>query len=331
MLGAGFRTLLKPICIPGRCSGGAPESVCTKRIGRPARCPRAATLRQWCGAASRQGCHGVDEGARLSCRGPCHGAGAARGDGDVSRWLCRPVATGHKLGAVTVTPPPGPSERSANMRAIRRRDTRPELRLRSLLHRSGLRFRVDLPVRVDSYQRPIRPDVVFTAARVAVFWDGCFFHGCEDPACRYGPRPSIKNGDYWLPKIAAIARPSSGGTALPICLSICHSLLLKTKPSWKLWRRAASRTVIHLGFLGCTHSDKSRCIWARIVYAGLSGCRRRHFSGRAPFQISAGRLSAFAPGASSEIRRARRSWISLVWWLCRRQVSPAVAILYLLR
>jgi DNA mismatch endonuclease (patch repair protein) len=89
------------------------------------------------------------------------------------------------------------------MRAIRRRDTQPELLLRSLLHRSGVRFRVDLPVRIGGYPRPIRPDIAFTAARLAVFWDGCFFHGCDDPHCAYGPRPGIKNGYYWLPKIAA--------------------------------------------------------------------------------------------------------------------------------
>lgn len=89
------------------------------------------------------------------------------------------------------------------MRAIRRRDTQPELRLRSLLHAVGLRFRVDLPIRVDGYPRPIRPDIVFTRLRVAVFWDGCYWHGCADPACGNGPRPDIRNGHYWLPKIAA--------------------------------------------------------------------------------------------------------------------------------
>jgi DNA mismatch endonuclease (patch repair protein) len=88
------------------------------------------------------------------------------------------------------------------MRANRRRDTRPELRLRSLLHARGLRFRVDFPLRVDGYPRPIRPDVVFTRARVVVEWNGCFWHGCTDPGCGDGPRPSVRNGDYWLPKIA---------------------------------------------------------------------------------------------------------------------------------
>src|SRR4051794_21048774 len=87
------------------------------------------------------------------------------------------------------------------MRANRRRDTKPELRLRSLLHSRGLRFRVDFPLRVDGYPRPIRPDVAFTRARVAVEWNGCWWHGCDAPACADGPRASVRNGDYWLPKI----------------------------------------------------------------------------------------------------------------------------------
>lgn len=86
------------------------------------------------------------------------------------------------------------------MRAIRRRDTGPEKRLRSALHAEGLRFRVDHPLRVDGYPRVIRPDVVFTRARIAIFWDGCFWHGC---GCTDGPRPNIRNGHYWTPKIAA--------------------------------------------------------------------------------------------------------------------------------
>lgn len=96
---------------------------------------------------------------------------------------------------------PGPSHRSANMRANRRRDTEPERVLRSRLHAAGLRFRVDHPVRVEGYPRPVRPDVVFTRAKIAVFYDGCWWHGCTTLGCPDAPRPSVKNGDYWLPKI----------------------------------------------------------------------------------------------------------------------------------
>jgi DNA mismatch endonuclease (patch repair protein) len=83
------------------------------------------------------------------------------------------------------------------MAAIRRRDTEPERAVRSLLHARGLRYRVDLPIRLEGH-RPIRPDIVFTRQRVAVFIDGCFWHGCPE----HGQRPEIRNGAYWSPKIA---------------------------------------------------------------------------------------------------------------------------------
>lgn len=87
-------------------------------------------------------------------------------------------------------------ERRRIMAANRRRDTAPELQLRSSLHERGLRFRVDLPIAVPG-RRPIRPDVVFTRARVAVFLDGCFWHGCPE----HGSAPKT-NRAYWQPKIA---------------------------------------------------------------------------------------------------------------------------------
>ncbi len=96
---------------------------------------------------------------------------------------------------IKVPPSPGPSERTANMRANRRRDTGPERELRSALHALGLRFRVDLPVVADG-RRP-RPDVAFTRARLAVFVDGCFWHGCPEHAA-----VPTKNARYWSSKIA---------------------------------------------------------------------------------------------------------------------------------
>ncbi|WP_079154282.1 DNA mismatch endonuclease Vsr [Streptomyces subrutilus] len=79
------------------------------------------------------------------------------------------------------------------MRANRGRDTRPELRLRSLLHRSGLRYRVSVRPLPDLRRTA---DLVFTKAHVAVFVDGCYWHGCPD---HY--RPSTKNADFWQRKI----------------------------------------------------------------------------------------------------------------------------------
>ena len=89
--------------------------------------------------------------------------------------------------------------RSRTMAGIRRRDTKPELELRSALHRLGYRFRKDHAIRVDG--KLIRPDIVFTRRRIAVFVDGCFWHSCPD----HGRKPSV-NGDYWAPKLEGNAR-----------------------------------------------------------------------------------------------------------------------------
>lgn len=85
------------------------------------------------------------------------------------------------------------------MRANRRRDTGPERRIRKLLHARGLRYRVDFPIRIGG-ARPVRPDVVFTRARLAVFIDGCFWHGCPDH--KGSPKT---NGHYWGPKLTGNA------------------------------------------------------------------------------------------------------------------------------
>ncbi|MDX3237070.1 very short patch repair endonuclease [Streptomyces sp. ME03-5709C] len=93
---------------------------------------------------------------------------------------------------VALTPPtPG---RSRNMAAIKRRDTKPERVIRSLLHAAGKRYRVDVRLTLGS-TRP-RPDILFTRARVAVFVDGCFWHCCPE----HGRQPGV-NGDYWGPKL----------------------------------------------------------------------------------------------------------------------------------
>jgi DNA mismatch endonuclease (patch repair protein) len=93
-------------------------------------------------------------------------------------------------------PYPVPSHAAVSKRMSRnpRRDTRPERRLRQTLHERGLRFRVDHPVRVD--ELTVRPDVVFTRWRVAVFVDGCFWHCCPE----HGNIPR-RNRDYWVPKL----------------------------------------------------------------------------------------------------------------------------------
>lgn len=76
----------------------------------------------------------------------------------------------------------------------RRRDTRPERALRSRLHARGLRFRVDHRLQLTAITA--KPDVVFSRWRVAVFVDGCFWHGCPE----HGNIPE-RNRDYWIPKL----------------------------------------------------------------------------------------------------------------------------------
>jgi len=80
------------------------------------------------------------------------------------------------------------------MVANRRRDTGPEMALRRALHARGLRYRVDHPLPFD---RRRRADVVFPRARVAVFVDGCFWHGCPE----HGTMPKA-NRAFWREKIA---------------------------------------------------------------------------------------------------------------------------------
>jgi DNA mismatch endonuclease, patch repair protein len=84
--------------------------------------------------------------------------------------------------------------RSRNMAAIKRTDTGPERRVRSELHRRGLRFRKDLRLRLDGINP--RPDIVFTRRKVAVFIDGCFWHACPEHSS-----PPKNNQGYWGPKL----------------------------------------------------------------------------------------------------------------------------------
>src|SRR4051812_7951114 len=93
-------------------------------------------------------------------------------------------------------PVPTSAAVSAAMRANRKRDTGPELALRSALHRCGLRYRVGLQIVVGELR--VVPDIVFTRAKVAVFVDGCWWHQCPEHA--NAPRA---NADYWIPKLAS--------------------------------------------------------------------------------------------------------------------------------
>jgi DNA mismatch endonuclease (patch repair protein) len=84
-----------------------------------------------------------------------------------------------------------PEQRSARMGRVRQTGTDIELRLRHALWAAGLRYRVKAAKFL-----PGRPDVVFVSAKVAVFVDGCFWHGCPF----HGTRPA-SNAKFWAEKI----------------------------------------------------------------------------------------------------------------------------------
>lgn len=82
--------------------------------------------------------------------------------------------------------------RSRMMAGIRGKNTRPELLVRSYLHRAGLRFRLHAAL-------PGKPDLIFPKYRVALFVHGCFWHRHEN--CRYAATPS-SNVQFWTRKFA---------------------------------------------------------------------------------------------------------------------------------
>jgi len=90
---------------------------------------------------------------------------------------------------------PAPSSEGVRNRMQRqaRQDTRPELQLRRLLHAHGFRYRVGLRV-PDIPRRTI--DIAFTSVKVAVFVDGCFWHGCPEHGSHRGA-----NAQAWNDKI----------------------------------------------------------------------------------------------------------------------------------
>lgn len=84
-----------------------------------------------------------------------------------------------------------PEQRSFNMSRIRNRNTRPEMIVRSIVHRMGYRYslhRKDLPG---------KPDLVFTSRRKIIFVHGCFFHIHD---CPYGRVTPKTNAEFWQTK-----------------------------------------------------------------------------------------------------------------------------------
>jgi DNA mismatch endonuclease (patch repair protein) len=96
-----------------------------------------------------------------------------------------------------------PDQRRFNMSRIKGSDTGPEKLLRSGLHARGLRFRL------HRRDLPGCPDIVFPASRIAVFVDGCFWHGCP----LHGARPK-SNRTFWRKKLSRNKKRDKEVTAL---------------------------------------------------------------------------------------------------------------------
>lgn len=96
-----------------------------------------------------------------------------------------PVAAGRPI--------PSSRQVSERMSRVATRDTKPEVQLRRELHRRGFRYRVDVSPVVTMRGRA---DIVFGPARVAVYVDGCFWHGCDE----HGVLPK-SNREWWRAKL----------------------------------------------------------------------------------------------------------------------------------
>ncbi len=102
------------------------------------------------------------------------------------------MASGAQAGEGVSTDVFTEAERSAVMRRVKGRNTAPELKLRKLLTRLGLRYRLH---RKDL---PGSPDIALIGKKTAIFMHGCFWHGHD---CKRGARQPKANADYWIAKI----------------------------------------------------------------------------------------------------------------------------------
>lgn len=86
-----------------------------------------------------------------------------------------------------------PAERSVRMGMVRAKNTKPELLVRSIVHRLGYRYRL------HAKDLPGRPDLVFRSRKKVIFVHGCFWHRHDDPQCTRTRFPT-SNQSYWLSK-----------------------------------------------------------------------------------------------------------------------------------
>lgn len=87
-----------------------------------------------------------------------------------------------------------PEARSANMRAIRSKNMKPEISVRRLVHSMGYRYRL------HRRDLPGRPDLVFPSRKSVILVHGCFWHQHSEKDCKIVRRPK-SNTEYWIPKL----------------------------------------------------------------------------------------------------------------------------------
>ena len=87
-------------------------------------------------------------------------------------------------------------QRSRNMSAIKSKNTKPEIKVRKVLHSMGYRFRL------HSKNLPGSPDIVLPKYKTVIFVHGCFWHRHHDPACALARMPKTRL-EFWEPKLEA--------------------------------------------------------------------------------------------------------------------------------
>jgi len=111
------------------------------------------------------------------------------------------------------------------MRAIRSKDTKPELIIRKCLHAAGLRYRL------GGGGLPGRPDLIFPKYRAVIFVHGCFWHGHN---CKFFKVPKTRT-EFWLEKIDANKKRDQVNTAKLLALG--WNVLIV----WECYTRTASQ------------------------------------------------------------------------------------------
>jgi DNA mismatch endonuclease (patch repair protein) len=109
------------------------------------------------------------------------------GEGNTVEICARRAETGAAMDVHTS------AQRSANMRAIRSRNTKPEMLVRRYLHKNGLRYRLNVR------SLPGTPDIVLPSRRLVIFVQGCFWHSHD---CRFGRVAPKTNSKFWADKRA---------------------------------------------------------------------------------------------------------------------------------